>query len=160
MGNARSLDKAVSELQIEMAAKRNAREFSGTVDGFPTTIDGSGLKRKKVFVVIGINTAFSSRKRRDSLRSTWMPQGNMLEQTPVDCPPENIMEGAICYGPSLSYTTVFYIILAWFFTSYIIIFFSISCAILYITHYGLNKFHLLRFVYTIVLYILCCIVNC
>jgi hypothetical protein len=26
-------------------------------------------------MVIGINTAFSSRKRRDSVRATWMPQG-------------------------------------------------------------------------------------
>ncbi|CAI8611479.1 unnamed protein product [Vicia faba] len=30
--------------------------------------------RKKCFMVIGINTAFSSRKRRDSVRETWMPQ--------------------------------------------------------------------------------------
>ncbi|KAK7363749.1 hypothetical protein VNO77_05903 [Canavalia gladiata] len=30
--------------------------------------------RKKYFMVIGINTAFSSRKRRDSVRATWMPQ--------------------------------------------------------------------------------------
>ncbi|WJX96890.1 Beta-1,3-galactosyltransferase 2 [Trifolium repens] len=30
--------------------------------------------RKKCFIVIGINTAFSSRKRRDSVRETWMPQ--------------------------------------------------------------------------------------
>ncbi|KAL2339191.1 hypothetical protein Fmac_013637 [Flemingia macrophylla] len=29
--------------------------------------------RKKYFMVIGINTAFSSRKRRDSVRATWMP---------------------------------------------------------------------------------------
>ena len=32
-------------------------------------------KREKVFMVIGINTAFSSQKRRDSLRDTWMPTG-------------------------------------------------------------------------------------
>ena len=31
--------------------------------------------KRKYFVVIGINTAFSSRKRRDSVRATWMPQG-------------------------------------------------------------------------------------
>lgn len=28
-----------------------------------------------VFLVIGINTAFSSKRRRDSIRETWMPQG-------------------------------------------------------------------------------------
>ncbi|KAH7314737.1 hypothetical protein KP509_21G018200 [Ceratopteris richardii] len=31
--------------------------------------------RQKAFVVVGINTAFSSRRRRDSIRETWMPQG-------------------------------------------------------------------------------------
>ncbi|GAV85014.1 Galactosyl_T domain-containing protein/DUF4094 domain-containing protein [Cephalotus follicularis] len=30
---------------------------------------------RKYLMVIGINTAFSSRKRRDSVRETWMPQG-------------------------------------------------------------------------------------
>lgn len=34
--------------------------------------------KKKAFVVIGVNTAFSSRKRRDSIRETWMPQGMCL----------------------------------------------------------------------------------
>lgn len=31
--------------------------------------------RRKYLMVVGINTAFSSRKRRDSIRATWMPQG-------------------------------------------------------------------------------------
>jgi hypothetical protein len=35
-------------------------------------------ERKKAFMVIGINTAFSSRKRRDSVRETWMPQGKLI----------------------------------------------------------------------------------
>ncbi|XP_028124258.1 beta-1,3-galactosyltransferase 7-like [Camellia sinensis] len=39
-----------------------------------------GLPRKKAFIVIGINTSFSSRKRRDSVRQTWMPQGERLLQ--------------------------------------------------------------------------------
>ncbi|BAT77374.1 beta-1,3-galactosyltransferase 2 [Vigna angularis] len=38
------------------------------------TIESS--TRNKYFMVIGINTAFSSRKRRDSVRTTWMPQAN------------------------------------------------------------------------------------
>lgn len=33
-------------------------------------------KAKKAFVFIGINTAFSSKKRRDSVRQTWMPTGS------------------------------------------------------------------------------------
>ncbi|THG03246.1 hypothetical protein TEA_008114 [Camellia sinensis var. sinensis] len=39
-----------------------------------------GLTMKKAFIVIGINTAFSSRKRRDSVRQTWMAQGERLLQ--------------------------------------------------------------------------------
>lgn len=35
-------------------------------------------RKKKAFVVVGINTAFTSMKRRDSLRDTWMPQGLLL----------------------------------------------------------------------------------
>ncbi|THG05783.1 hypothetical protein TEA_007631 [Camellia sinensis var. sinensis] len=43
--------------------------------------DGAGCySKKKAFIVIGINTAFSSRKRRDSIRQTWMPQGERLLQ--------------------------------------------------------------------------------
>lgn len=64
----RSLDKAVSSLELELAVARASK------DG------GLGLKNsksapQKAFAVIGINTAFSSRKRRDSLRETWVPTG-------------------------------------------------------------------------------------
>lgn len=31
--------------------------------------------KRKYLVVVGINTAFTSKKRRDSVRATWMPQG-------------------------------------------------------------------------------------
>lgn len=75
MSNVRSLDKAISTLQMELAAKRRSRELIGR-DGSPST-DALAEKRKKAFVVIGINTAFSSRKRRDSVRATWMPQGRL-----------------------------------------------------------------------------------
>ncbi|XP_074327440.1 putative beta-1,3-galactosyltransferase 2 isoform X4 [Apium graveolens] len=37
-------------------------------------------KRRKYLMVIGINTAFSSRKRRDSVRGTWMQQGDKLKK--------------------------------------------------------------------------------
>lgn len=53
------------------------RSLDKSVDGSETlssSLTGSTTK-KKVFMVMGINTAFSSRKRRDSLRGTWMPQG-------------------------------------------------------------------------------------
>ncbi|XP_078179690.1 beta-1,3-galactosyltransferase 7-like isoform X2 [Carex rostrata] len=74
-----SLDKTISTLQMELAAKRSSLEFNGNNGGSPSTSVGN-QPRKKAFVVIGINTAFSSRKRRDSVRQTWMPQGDSLQQ--------------------------------------------------------------------------------
>ncbi|CAH8354743.1 unnamed protein product [Eruca vesicaria subsp. sativa] len=71
-----SLDKSVSTLQMELS--------SSTRTSSQETVDDSSLSganpKKKVFMVMGINTAFSSRKRRDSLRETWMPQGEKLEK--------------------------------------------------------------------------------
>ncbi|XP_031394436.1 beta-1,3-galactosyltransferase 7 isoform X3 [Punica granatum] len=75
-----SLDKTIATLQMELAAARSSRELGSSADG-SSAIDGvDGKPRKKVFMVIGINTAFSSRKRRDSVRETWMPQGEKLLQ--------------------------------------------------------------------------------
>lgn len=73
----RSLDKQISMLNKELSATRSSREM-GISDGSAATsfLPQNGAPRKKAFVVIGINTAFSSRKRRDSVRMTWMPQGN------------------------------------------------------------------------------------
>ncbi|KAG2651705.1 hypothetical protein PVAP13_1NG306100 [Panicum virgatum] len=73
-----SLDKSISTLQMELAAKRSTLELLRS-SGSPVTSETS-QPRKKAFVVIGVNTAFSSRKRRDSVRETWMPQGEKLQQ--------------------------------------------------------------------------------
>ncbi|KAK2442322.1 Beta-1,3-galactosyltransferase 7 [Trifolium repens] len=73
-----ALDKQVSMLQMELAAARNSRETNSS--GSATTSGEGASKKKKAFIVIGINTAFSSRKRRDSVRETWMPQGEQLLQ--------------------------------------------------------------------------------
>lgn len=63
-------------LQMELSASRRALE-KGRLNG-SSAISNEGTPRKKAFMVIGINTAFSSRKRRDSVRETWMPQGENL----------------------------------------------------------------------------------
>lgn len=62
-------------LQMELSVSRRDQEKRRN--------DGSsneGTARKKAFMVIGINTAFSSRKRRDSVRETWMPRGEQLRR--------------------------------------------------------------------------------
>ncbi|KAG6655621.1 beta-1,3-galactosyltransferase 7-like [Carya illinoinensis] len=73
-----SLDKQISALKMELSVTRSSREI-GISDG-SAAISLLSNERKKVFMVIGINTAFSSRKRRDSVRATWMPQGEKLVQ--------------------------------------------------------------------------------
>ncbi|XP_041016339.1 beta-1,3-galactosyltransferase 7-like [Juglans microcarpa x Juglans regia] len=73
-----SLNKQISQLNMELSATRSSREM-GISDG-STVTSLLPNERKKAFVVIGINTAFSSRKRRDSVRETWMPQGDKLVQ--------------------------------------------------------------------------------
>ncbi|KAK3188385.1 hypothetical protein Dsin_027946 [Dipteronia sinensis] len=70
-------DKGISDIKIKMSlAKEEHHSVSHSVPvrGNMESSESSALKRK-YFMVIGINTAFSSRKRRDSVRSTWMPQG-------------------------------------------------------------------------------------
>ncbi|KXG35748.1 beta-1,3-galactosyltransferase 7 [Sorghum bicolor] len=69
-----SLEKSIDTLQMELAAKRSSNELLGESTG------GISKQRRKAFVVIGVNTAFSSRKRRDSVRETWMPQGEKLKK--------------------------------------------------------------------------------
>lgn len=72
----RTLYKTISKLDMKLTEARAAHE--SVMDGFPISEnlknDEKNMKRK-YFMVIGINTAFSSRKRRDSVRATWMPQG-------------------------------------------------------------------------------------
>ncbi|KAE8673278.1 putative beta-1,3-galactosyltransferase 4 [Hibiscus syriacus] len=69
-----TLDKTISGLEMELAAARAAQE--SLLGGSPLSEDVIGSSRKrKYLMVIGINTAFSSRRRRDSVRATWMPQG-------------------------------------------------------------------------------------
>ncbi|XP_044475233.1 beta-1,3-galactosyltransferase 7-like [Mangifera indica] len=74
-----SLDKAIAMLQMELRASRNSGE-KASVGGFASNLTNLNPTKPKVLMVIGINTAFSSRKRRDSVRETWMPQGEKLVQ--------------------------------------------------------------------------------
>ncbi|GAB4861395.1 Beta-1,3-galactosyltransferase 7 [Ancistrocladus abbreviatus] len=79
-----SLDQSVSMIQMELAAARSSQELGSSIGSAAASIsslagqDAQPQPRKKVFMVIGINTAFSSRRRRDSVRETWMPQGEKL----------------------------------------------------------------------------------
>ncbi|XP_047147169.1 probable beta-1,3-galactosyltransferase 2 isoform X2 [Vigna umbellata] len=70
------LDKTISNLEMELAAAKAAQESIRSGAPVPANMkmsESSG--RRRYLMVVGINTAFSSRKRRDSVRETWMPQG-------------------------------------------------------------------------------------
>lgn len=73
----KTLDKTVSMLEMELAAARASQAGS---PAFIKPVGEYPEERRKAFVVVGVNTAFSSRKRRDSVRETWMPQGDKLKQ--------------------------------------------------------------------------------
>ncbi|XP_049934781.1 probable beta-1,3-galactosyltransferase 8 isoform X2 [Nymphaea colorata] len=75
----RSLDKAVSALEMELAVARTG-ETGSTSSSAGGSAGRPGRVLQRAFVVIGINTAFSSKKRRDSVRETWMPTGAKLRQ--------------------------------------------------------------------------------
>ncbi|XP_050376208.1 beta-1,3-galactosyltransferase 7 isoform X3 [Argentina anserina] len=76
-----SLDKQMASIQMELAASRSSQEMGVSGDSTATSVlQKDSSVKKKAFIVIGINTAFSSRKRRDSVRETWMPQGEKLLQ--------------------------------------------------------------------------------
>lgn len=73
----RNLDKTISNLEMELASAKAAQE--SLKSGAPVSEDmkiSESNGRRRYLMVIGINTAFSSRKRRDSVRATWMPQGS------------------------------------------------------------------------------------
>ncbi|CAA2969055.1 probable beta-1,3-galactosyltransferase 2 [Olea europaea subsp. europaea] len=72
----KTLDNTISNLEMELAAAKAAQE--AILAGSPvseTAENGDSFRKRKYLMVIGINTAFSSRKRRDSVRSTWVPRG-------------------------------------------------------------------------------------
>lgn len=73
MHHVRSLDKTISTLEMELAVARTSH-----TNGQVPIERGSNQNLRKAFVVVGINTAFSSKKRRDSVRETWMPRGNLF----------------------------------------------------------------------------------
>lgn len=76
LASCRTLDKRIENLEAELSAARTLQD--SFLNGSPVQEDykvSESTGRRKYLMVIGINTAFSSRKRRDSIRNTWMPKG-------------------------------------------------------------------------------------
>ncbi|KAJ0936323.1 putative galactosylxylosylprotein 3-beta-galactosyltransferase [Helianthus annuus] len=76
-----TLDKTISNLEMELAAARAMQDsivYETPISDYLRLPEP--VKKRKYLMVIGINTAFSSRRRRDSVRATWMPQGDNLKK--------------------------------------------------------------------------------
>ncbi|KAL3636970.1 Beta-1,3-galactosyltransferase 2 [Castilleja foliolosa] len=72
-----ALDKTISNLEMELAAARAIQDSLHSSSPISQDLKMPELtKKRKYLLVVGINTAFSSRKRRDSVRATWMLQGD------------------------------------------------------------------------------------
>ncbi|GFP98148.1 probable beta-1 3-galactosyltransferase 2 [Phtheirospermum japonicum] len=73
----KDLDRTISNLEMELAGARAVQD--SLLSGSPISEDikmPELANKRKYLMVVGINTAFSSRKRRDSVRATWMLQGD------------------------------------------------------------------------------------
>ncbi|KAB5521829.1 hypothetical protein DKX38_026148 [Salix brachista] len=76
-----TLDKTISSLEMQLASARAAKVINEDGSPMVTKSETEHLKeRPKFLFVMGIMTAFSSRKRRDSIRQTWMPKGEELKK--------------------------------------------------------------------------------
>ncbi|XP_078437047.1 putative beta-1,3-galactosyltransferase 2 isoform X2 [Wolffia australiana] len=70
------LNKTTSKLEFKQVPFRDPQ--GSTLDSSSKNSPEQKVaktEQKRYLMVVGINTAFSSRKRRDSVRATWMPQG-------------------------------------------------------------------------------------
>nr|CAB3471181.1 unnamed protein product [Digitaria exilis] len=81
LASCRTLDKTIANLETELSAARTLQD--SFLIGSPVSEEYEASEptgRRKYLMVIGINTAFNSRKRRDSVRNTWMPKGEMRKK--------------------------------------------------------------------------------
>ncbi|XP_028774712.1 beta-1,6-galactosyltransferase GALT31A-like [Neltuma alba] len=79
------LDKTMSSLEMQLAAARAAKNKHKEQYPIFASSEGEQIKdERKIFFVMGIITAFSGRKRRDSIRKTWMPQGKELSKLEIE----------------------------------------------------------------------------
>ncbi|KAH9624534.1 hypothetical protein KSS87_020289 [Heliosperma pusillum] len=71
-----TLEKTISKLEGELAVARATQESLLIGSPISENLQDAVTTKRKYLMVVGINTAFNSRKRRDSVRATWMPQGD------------------------------------------------------------------------------------
>ncbi|KAK4744231.1 hypothetical protein SAY87_010543 [Trapa incisa] len=79
------LDQTIADLERKLTV---AKAQQKAVDSSFPLLDSSKIvnskSRHKYFMVVGINTSFGNKKRRDSIRATWMPQGEIRKRLEME----------------------------------------------------------------------------
>ncbi|XP_048544646.1 beta-1,6-galactosyltransferase GALT31A-like isoform X1 [Triticum urartu] len=78
-----ALDRTISDIEMRLAAARAAQMRSQGVSPSDSAAD-QGNMRPRLLFVMGIMTTFNNRRRRDSIRKTWMPEGEGLRRLEKD----------------------------------------------------------------------------
>uniref|UniRef100_A0A453S1Q8 Hexosyltransferase n=1 Tax=Aegilops tauschii subsp. strangulata TaxID=200361 RepID=A0A453S1Q8_AEGTS len=78
-----ALDRTISDIEMRLAAARAAQMRNQGVSPSDSAAD-QGNMRPRLLFVMGIMTTFDNRRRRDSIRKTWMPQGERLRMLEKD----------------------------------------------------------------------------
>ncbi|XP_044432262.1 beta-1,6-galactosyltransferase GALT31A isoform X1 [Triticum aestivum] len=74
-----ALDRTISDIEMRLAAARAAQMRNQGVSPSDSAADHGNMRPRLLFVM-GIMTTFGNRRRRDSIRKTWMPQGRACER--------------------------------------------------------------------------------
>lgn len=78
-----ALDRTISDIEMRLAAARAAQMRSQGASPSDSAADHGNMRPRLLFVM-GIMTTFDNRRRRDSLRKTWVPQGERLRRLEKD----------------------------------------------------------------------------
>ncbi|CAM6104030.1 unnamed protein product [Calypogeia fissa] len=79
----KDLHNTVSSLKMELEADGHLLSEKSRMSGSPKVgkvVQDTNKVRPKAFMVIGINTGFTSQERRDAIRATWMPKFDTLRR--------------------------------------------------------------------------------
>lgn len=71
LGYYREIERKLSEVEMELASAKS----QGFMRKWVNLRNANSTSRSPLLAVIGINTEFGNRLKRDKIRSKWMPRG-------------------------------------------------------------------------------------
>lgn len=76
----KAVERRLEELEMELAAAKS----QGFASTWVNTQISTNSTKKRLLVVIGINTEFGNRQKRDTIRRKWMPTGDALKALEIE----------------------------------------------------------------------------